>query len=164
MRISLVALMITTCNPWTLLITLSASIAVSVKQQSGVSVRILRHVRRQWALLSFHSVCLSVGHSATYSLPRLIDHNQIWYAGTFKRLVKQAMNSKQSEVIQRWSAICRVWPWTLTYQKFLLCISSQGQDLYSHQKLNTYIYWFSSAESGYRRRRRRQRLTPQYHH
>jgi len=35
----------------------------------------LRHVRRQWALLSFHSVCLSVGHSATYSLSRLIDHN-----------------------------------------------------------------------------------------
>ena len=27
-------------------------------------------------------VCMSVGHSATYSLPRLIDHNQIWYAGT----------------------------------------------------------------------------------
>jgi len=26
--------------------------------------------------------------------------------------------------------------WTLTYQKFLLCVSSQGQDLYSHQKLN----------------------------
>ena len=34
------------------------------------------------------------------------------------------------------------------YQKFLLCISSQGQDLYSHQKLNMYIYWFS-FESGY---------------
>jgi len=33
------------------------------------------------------------------------------------------------EVIQRWLAICRMWPWTLTYQKFLLCISS----LYSHQ-------------------------------
>jgi len=29
------------------------------------------------------------------------------------------------EAIQRWSAICRVWPWTLTYQKFLLCISRQ---------------------------------------
>ena len=29
------------------------------------------------------SVCLSVGHSATYSLPRLTDHNQIWYAGTY---------------------------------------------------------------------------------
>jgi len=52
------------------------------------------------------------------------------------------------EAIQRWSAICRVWPWTLTYQKFLLCISSHGQDLYSNQKLNMYIYWFSS-ESGY---------------
>jgi len=35
----------------------------------------------------------------------------------------------------------------------ILCISSQGQDLYSHQKLNMYIiYWFSS-ESSYRRRR-----------
>ena len=44
-----------------------------------------------------------------------------------------------------------------------MCISSQGQDLYSHQKLNTYIYWFSS-ESGYRRRRRRQRRMPQYNH
>ena len=52
------------------------------------------------------------------------------------------------EAIQRWSAICRVWPWTLTYQKFLLCISSQGQNLYSHQKLNMYIYCFSS-ESGH---------------
>ena len=29
---------------------------------------------------------------------------------------------------------------TLTYQKFLLCVSSQGPDLYSHQKLNMYIY------------------------
>jgi len=42
---------------------------------------------REWALLSFHSVCLSVwmsaGHSATYSLPRLIDHNQIWSAGIY---------------------------------------------------------------------------------
>jgi len=28
---------------------------------------------------------------------------------------------------------------TLNYQQFLLCISSQGQDLYSHQKLNMYI-------------------------
>jgi len=35
--------------------------------------------------------------------------------------------------------------------KFLLCVSSQGQDLYSHQKLHMYIYWFSS-ESSYRRR------------
>jgi len=68
------------------------------------------------------------------------------------------------EAIQRWSAICHVWSWTLTYQKFLLCISSQGEDLYSHQKLNMYIYWFSS-ESGYRRRRwRRQCQTPQYNH
>jgi len=71
------------------------------------------------------------------------------------------------EAIQRCSAICRVWPWTLTYQKFHLCICSHGQDLYSHQKLNTYIYWFLS-ESSYRRRRwrrrRQQRWTPQYNH
>jgi len=69
------------------------------------------------------------------------------------------------EAIQIWLAICRVWPWTLTYQKFLLCISSQDQDLYSHQKLNMYIYWFSS-ERGYRRwwRWQRQRKTPQYNH
>jgi len=52
--------------------------------------------------------------------------------------------STRLEAIQRWLAICRVWPWTLTYQKFLLCISSRGQDLYSHQKFNMYIYWFSS--------------------
>ena len=60
---------------------------------------------------------------------------------------------------------CRFLPNDDFYQKFLLCVSSQGQDLYSHQKLNMYIYWFSS-ESGYRRRRqrRRQRRTPQYNH
>jgi len=49
----------------------------------------------------------------------------------------------------------------MTNQKFLVCISSQSQDLYSHQKLNMHIYWFLS-ESGYRRRR--QRRTPQYNH
>jgi len=48
-------------------------------------------------------------------------------------------STNKLEAIQRWSATCRVWPWTLTYQKFLLCISSQGQDLYSHQKFNMYI-------------------------
>jgi len=31
-------------------------------------------------------VCMSDGHSSTYSLPRLIDHNQIWYAGTYLSL------------------------------------------------------------------------------
>jgi len=50
-------------------------------------VCLLRHVRREWALLSFHSVCLSVwmsvGHSETYSLPRLINHNQSWSAGIY---------------------------------------------------------------------------------
>jgi len=28
-------------------------------------------------------VCQDVGHSTTYSLPRLIDHNQIWLAGIY---------------------------------------------------------------------------------
>jgi len=46
--------------------------------------------------------------------------------------------------------------------KIPLCISSQGQDLYSRQKLNVYIYWFST-ENGYRRRWRQHR-TPQYNH
>ena len=45
----------------------------------------------------------------------------------------------------------------MSYQKFLLCVSSHGQDLYSHQKLNMYICWFSS-ESGNRRRRRQRRI------
>jgi len=44
------------------------------------------------------------------------------------------LNYNKLEAIQKWSAICRVWPWTLTYQKFLLCVSSQGQDLYTHTK------------------------------
>jgi len=39
---------------------------------------------------------------------------------------------------------------TLNFTSQKLCISSQGRDIYSHQKLNMYIYWFSS-ESGYRR-------------
>ena len=79
-----------------------------------------------------------------------------------KSKICENMTSSKLEAIQRWSAICRVWPWTLTYQKFLSFISSQSQDLYLYQKLNMYIYWFSS-ESGYRRRRR-QRRTPQYNH
>jgi len=78
-----------------------------------------------------------------------------------KKIMKKKLN--KLEAIQRWLAICHVWPWTLTYQKFLLCISSRGQDLYSYQKLNMYIYWFLS-ESSYRRRLRRrwQRWMPQY--
>ena len=41
-----------------------------------------------------------------------------------------------------------------------VCFYSQlGQDLYSHQKLNMYVYWFSS-ESGYTRRRRAMTTTP----
>ena len=42
--------------------------------------------------------------------------------------------AEKLEATRRWSAICREWPWTLTYQKFLLCVSSQGQDLYSYQQ------------------------------
>jgi len=42
-----------------------------------------RSHRREWALLSFQSVCLSVGHSTTYSLPWLINHNHIWSAGIY---------------------------------------------------------------------------------
>jgi len=75
-------------------------------------------------------------------------------------LVTSELNWVEVEAVQRWSAICRVWPWTFTYQKIFLCISSQGQDRYSDQQLNMYIYWFSS-ESGYRRRQRR---TSQYNH
>jgi len=29
----------------------------------------------------------------------------------------------QLEAVQRWSAICCMWPWTMNYQKFLLCLS-----------------------------------------
>jgi len=67
----------------------------------------------------------------------------------------QDITERKLEAIQRWSAMSRV---TLNFDlsKFLLCISSHRQDLYSHQKLNMYIYCFSS-ESGYRRRRRRRR-------
>jgi len=31
--------------------------------------------------------------------------------------------SQKLGAIQKWSVICCVWPWTLTYQKFLLCVS-----------------------------------------
>jgi len=55
-----------------------------------------------------------------------------------KRHTKYTLKTNHTSVAkttQRWSAICQsVCPWTLTYQKFLLCISSQGQDLYSHTK------------------------------
>ena len=58
---------------------------------SDASIKnLLHHIRREWALLSFHSVCLSVwmsvGHSAIYSLPRLIDHSQIWSEGIYLSL------------------------------------------------------------------------------
>ena len=51
---------------------------------------LLRHVRIAESEPYCHSilfVCLfvwmSVGHSTTYSLPRLINHNQIWSAGIY---------------------------------------------------------------------------------
>ena len=54
---------------------------------------------------------------------------------------------------------------TLNYDLSKIPFVRQGQELYSYEKLNMYIYWFSS-ESGYRRRRRRRqkRRTPQYNH
>jgi len=62
--------------------------------------------------------------------------NNVFYFWFERALQKTAPVLKRLVAIQRWSAICRVWPWTLSYQKFLLCISSQGQELFSHQKLN----------------------------
>jgi len=44
--------------------------------------------------------------------------------------------------------------------KIPFVLSSQDQDLYSRQKLNMYIYRFSSKSGYRRRRRRRQRRTP----
>jgi len=37
------------------------------------------------------------------------------------------------EAIQRWSAICRVWPWTLTYQKSF-CAFLARVKTYTHTK------------------------------
>jgi len=51
-----------------------------------ITLVLLRHVRITESEPYCHSilfVCLSVGHSVTYSLPRLIDHNQIWSAGIY---------------------------------------------------------------------------------
>jgi len=39
----------------------------------------------------------------------------------------------QLEATHRWSAICRVWPWTLTYQKFL-CAFLARVKTYTHTK------------------------------
>ena len=67
---------------------------------SCYSIRYLSYSAAYFLLVFYHSccvtfaesepychsgmfVCLSVGHSATYSLPRLIDHNQIWSAGIY---------------------------------------------------------------------------------
>jgi len=53
-------------------------------------VCLLRHVSQRVSLIVIPGflfvclfVCLSVCHFATYSRPRLIDHNQIWCAGTY---------------------------------------------------------------------------------
>ena len=48
---------------------------------------LLRHVSQRVGLIFIPgclSGCLSVCHLTSYSLPRLIDHNQIWYAGTYR--------------------------------------------------------------------------------
>ena len=58
--------------------------------------------------------------------------DRIFYEGlTFCRAGRLRL---KLEAIQRWSAICHV------------CISSQGQVLYSHQKLNMHIYWITSEQ------------------
>jgi len=49
-------------------------------------MNLLRHVCIAESEPYCHSilfVCLSVGHCTTYSLPRLIDHSQIWSAGIY---------------------------------------------------------------------------------
>ena len=54
--------------------------------QIQIQIQILRHVSQRVGLIVIPGcldVCLSVGHPTAYSLPRLIDHNQIWYAGTY---------------------------------------------------------------------------------
>jgi len=55
--------------------------------------------------------CSSVGHSTTYSLPRLIDHNQIWYAGTYLSSCVQAFLDPLSPIL--WvpeGKICKISP------------------------------------------------------
>ena len=148
------------------------AVKMSISFRAGYAVNLILcflvvHTVVSWSfVLSTVAVCWCVADNETDKSGVVLTTTQQPYVSTVN-LTCQFYRpiTNKLEAIQRWSAICRVWPWTLTYQKFLLCISSQGQDLYSHQKLNMYIYWFSS-ESGYRRRRRRrrQRRTPQYNH
>ena len=62
-------------------------LAYSSHSYSACSLAYCVTSRREWALLSFPDVCpdfcLSVCHPTAYSLPGVIDHNQIWYAGTY---------------------------------------------------------------------------------
>ena len=53
-------------------------------------------------------------------------------------LIEQSLTVKTRSHTEMVGDMSRV---TLNFDlsKFLLCISSQGQDLYSHQKLNMYI-------------------------
>jgi len=63
----------------------NTTVSLHAPHDSPSRCPLLRHVRIAESEPYCHSilfVCLSVGHSATYSLPRLIDHNQIWSAGT----------------------------------------------------------------------------------
>jgi len=67
-----------------LVITVALATVSLLRPREGCVVGLLRWVcltvasRSQRVSLIVIPFCLSVGYSATYSLPRLIDHNQIW--------------------------------------------------------------------------------------
>jgi len=98
-------------------------------------------VRRQRALTPRSTLCVQLSVQTRNNVPR--------------QVTLDTSTRSHQEMVGDMSRV------TLNFDvlKFLLCVSSQGQDLYSHQKVITYFYWFSS-ESGNRRRRRRQRGTP----
>ena len=83
-----------------------------------------------------HSVHSCVTHQTLHSFSLTVQTFQWWISAShsvFKHSVEnihqlQQKHDQSLEAIQRLLAICRMWPWTLTYQKFLLCISSQGQN------------------------------------
>jgi len=58
-------------------------------------------------------VCLSVCHSATYSLPRLTDHNQIWYPATIATADGMIVRQQNQPMCQCfYVAKPTVCPWT----------------------------------------------------
>ena len=63
------------------------------------------------------SVWMSVGHSATYSLPRLIDHNHIWSAGiyTCPRTRVSLFGSPVSHTLGARGKICKISPISNAY-------------------------------------------------